>query len=165
MKAILHRVTSASVTVDGQTVGQIGIGLLALVAVERTDSLDDIAWTANKMATLRIFRNADKHFDIDIRETGGSILLVSNFTVAGLTRRGRRPSFDQAAPPETGRQLFDQLIQAVKALNIPVATGQFGANMQVTSTNDGPATFILDSREGDASPTPKSPFIPSERPL
>jgi D-tyrosyl-tRNA(Tyr) deacylase len=149
MLSILQRVTHASVTVDGQTIGQIGPGLLALVAVHREDSADDIAWTANKLVSLRIFRNAveHKHFDLDIRQAGGSILLVSNFTVAGATRKGRRPSFDAAAPPEVGRKLFDDLVRAVQALGIPTATGEFGADMQVTLTNDGPVTFIVNSRE------------------
>jgi D-tyrosyl-tRNA(Tyr) deacylase len=153
MIAIIQRVTSASVTVDAAVIGQIGPGLLALVAVHRDDAPSDISWMANKLASLRLFRNGDKHFDIDIRQSGGGILLVSNFTVAGQTRRGRRPSFDQAAPPEMGRKLFDELVQAVKDLEIPVATGLFGADMLVTLANDGPATFIVDSKEGQEPAT------------
>jgi D-aminoacyl-tRNA deacylase len=151
MISILQRVTEAKVVVANQIVGQIGHGLLALVAVHREDTADDIAWTANKLASLRIFRNGDKHFDMDIREIHGSILLVSNFTVAGATRKGRRPSFDAAAPPEIGRKLFDDLVAAVQAAGIPVATGEFGADMQVSLVNDGPVTFIVNSREGGAS--------------
>lgn len=147
MISIIQRVTEAKVAVSGQTVGQIGHGMLALVAVVREDTTDDIAWTANKLASLRIFRNGDKHFDVDVRDTGGSILLVSNFTVAGATRKGRRPSFDAAAPPEVGRKLFDDLVAAVKAMGIPTATGEFGADMQVSLTNDGPVTFVVNSRE------------------
>ena len=130
-------------------VGRIGPGLLALVAVHRTDTPDDIAWTASKLATLRIFRNADRHFDLDVRQSGGSILLVSNFTVAAATRHGRRPSLDAAADPDTGRKLFDDLVTAVKSLDVPVATGQFGADMQISLTNDGPVTVIVDSRDDD----------------
>lgn len=147
MITILQRVTEARVVVDGQIVGQIGPGLLALVAVHKEDTPDDIAWTASKLASLRIFRNADKHFDIDVRQASGSILLVSNFTVAGQIRRGRRPSFDQAAPPDIGRKLFDALVAAVQSQGIPTATGQFGADMKVSLLNDGPATFLLNSSE------------------
>jgi D-tyrosyl-tRNA(Tyr) deacylase len=147
MIAILQRVTSASVLVDGRIVGQIGSGLLALVAVHRGDGDADVDWMAGKLVGLRIFRNADKHFDIDVKQAGGSILLVSNFTVAGATRQGRRPSFDLAAGPEEGRRLFDKLVAAISALGVPTATGQFGADMQVSLCNDGPATFIVESRD------------------
>ncbi len=147
MISILQRVTQAAVMVDGQTVARIGPGMVVLAAIHATDTVDDLRWMADKLATLRIFRNADKHFDIDIRQSGGSILLVSNFTVAAATRKGRRPSFDAAAPPETGRQLFDQFAQLVRDTGIPTATGQFGADMSVPLTNDGPVTFLLDSRK------------------
>ncbi len=145
MIAVIQRVTEARVVVAGKIVGQIGPGMLALVAVAREDTADDIAWLANKLVSLRIFRDAagEKHFDRDIREVGGCILLVSNFTVAGATRKGRRPSLDAAAPPEVGRKLFDDLVAAVKATGVPVATGKFGADMQVSLTNDGPVTFIV----------------------
>src|ERR1041385_5469385 len=141
MIAVVQRVTSASVTVAGQTIGSIGHGLAALVAVHRDDGPDDVAWMAGKLASLRIFRRGDKHFDIDVRESGGAILLVSNFTVAGQTRRGRRPSFDLAAPGDVGQTLFAQLVNAVNAAGVTVATGSFGADMQVALVNDGPATF------------------------
>jgi D-tyrosyl-tRNA(Tyr) deacylase len=147
MIAVLQRVTSARVEVDGQTVGAIGPGLLALVAVHATDTPADVAWTAAKLAALRIFRNADKHFDLDVKQAGGAVLLVSNFTVAAATRQGRRPSFDAAAPPEKGRQLFDQLAEAVRAQGLQVETGVFGADMAVTLTNDGPVTVLIDSRK------------------
>jgi len=153
MIAIIQRVTSAQVTVDGSIVGAIGAGLLALMAVHRDDRDEDVAWMASKITSLRIFRRGDKHFEIDVREAGGSVMLVSNFTVAGQTRRGRRPSFDQAAPSELGKTLFDKLVSAVAGMRIPVATGTFGADMHVSLVNDGPATFIIDSR-GDATGHP-----------
>lgn len=146
MIAVIQRVTEARVVVAGEVVGQIGAGLLALVAVHREDTARDIEWMVNKLTTLRIFRNAEKHFDIDIRQAGGSMLLVSNFTVAGATRKGRRPSFDAAASPEDGRKLFADFVNAMRATGIPTATGRFGADMNVTLANDGPVTFIVDSR-------------------
>ena len=146
MIAVVQRVTSAKVEVEGQTVGQIGQGLLVLASVCKDDTEDDLTWMTRKLAGLRIFRNGDKHFDRDVQQVGGSMLLISNFTVAAETSQGRRPSLDAAAPPEQAIALFDQFVALVRATNIPVATGQFGANMQVTLTNDGPATFILNSR-------------------
>jgi len=102
---------------------------------------------ANKLVGLRIFRNGDKHFDRDVREIGGSILLVSNFTVAADARKGRRPSFDGAAPPPLAEKMFAQFVEMLRATGIPVRTGIFAADMLVSLTNDGPATFILDSRQ------------------
>ncbi|HZK81725.1 MAG TPA: D-aminoacyl-tRNA deacylase [Humisphaera sp.] len=145
MIAILQRVLSASVTVNGRVVGQIGPGLLALVAITKTDGAEQIAWMARKIVGLRIFRNGDKHFDIDVQQSGGSVLLASNFTVAAATRQGRRPSFDAAADPQAGLVGFNALIEAVRATGVPVATGEFGADMQVQLVNDGPVTVIVDS--------------------
>ena len=145
MIAVVQRVSEASVVVGGETVGRIGPGLAVLAAVHRTDTPADIAWTANKLVGLRIFRNGDKYFDADVRQVGGSILLVSNFTVAANTREGRRPSFIAAAETERGRELFDQLVAAVRALGVTVETGRFGADMLVSLVNDGPVTVIVDS--------------------
>ena len=147
MIAVVQRVLEAGVVVGGETVGRIGPGLLVLAAVHATDTPADVAWTANKLAGLRVFRGADgeKHFDLDVRQAGGSVLLVSNFTVAAQTRHGRRPSFDAAAPPERGRALFDELVGAVRALGVPVETGRFGADMKVSLVNDGPVTVIVES--------------------
>jgi D-tyrosyl-tRNA(Tyr) deacylase len=149
MIAVVQRVSEASVTVAGEIVGRIGPGLLALAAVHASDTERDLIWTANKLASLRVFRSeaGDKHFDLDVRQANGSILLVSNFTVAAQTRQGRRPSFDQAAPPERGRELFDAFVAAVRAQGVPVETGRFGADMTVALVNDGPATFLLDSTD------------------
>ena len=147
MICVVQRVLEAKVTVANETVGAIGPGLLVLAAVEHDDTPADVDWTANKLAALRIFSYGDKYFDLDVKQIGGSILLVSNFTVAAETRRGRRPSLDNAAPPDKGRTLFTQLVTAVQQLGIPVATGQFGADMQVSLTNDGPVTFLVKSKE------------------
>jgi D-aminoacyl-tRNA deacylase len=108
---------------------------------------------AGKLLGLRIFRAGDKHFEIDVVQSAGSILLVSNFTVASATRKGRRPSFDAAADAQTGQALFNQLVETVRASNIPVATGQFQADMRVHLINDGPATFIVDSRSPTSTPS------------
>ena len=147
MIAIVQRSGPANVTVAGEVVGQIERGLVALVAVHRADTADDVQWMAGKLASLRIFPDGDKHFDLDIRQAGGAMLLVSNFTVAARTRKGRRPSFDDAADGPTGQALFDSLVQALRDSGITVATGIFGADMRVSITNDGPATFILNSKE------------------
>ena len=146
MIAVVQRVTEASVTVEGETVGRIGPGLAVLVAVHRTDTPADVTWTANKLAGLRIFRNGDKYFDADVRQIGGSILLVSNFTVAADTTGGRRPSFIAAAETERGRELFDQLVVAIREQGVPVETGRFGADMLVSIVNDGPVTVIVESK-------------------
>ena len=146
MIAVVQRVTEASVTVAGEVVGRIGPGLVALVAVHETDEAADVSWMANKLVALRVFRNGDKHFDVDVRQAAGSVLLVSNFTVAAETRKGRRPSFDAAAGPEKGRALFDALVEGVRALGVTVETGRFGADMGVALANDGPVTVIVDSR-------------------
>src|SRR4051812_29391468 len=143
MICVVQRVTNASVVVESETVGAIGPGILVLAAVERGDTPADAEWTAGKLVGLRIFRCCEKHFDVDVKTIGGSILLVSNFTVAAATRKGRRPSFDPAAEPEAGERIFDDLVRAVKALGVPVQTGRFGADMRVSLVNDGPATFIV----------------------
>ena len=148
MIAVVQRVSEASVTVEGRAVGQIGPGLLALVAVHKADAAADVSRTANKLCTLRVFRGGGKYFELDVKQVNGSVLLVSNFTVAAQTRQGRRPSFDDAADPETGRRLFDQLVEAVRATGVPVQTGEFGADMLVSLVNDGPVTVIVDSRAG-----------------
>jgi len=148
MISVIQRVTEARVKVGDVVVGEIGAGLLALVSVVRDDDAKDVAWMAAKLSSLRIFRDAtgDKHFDRSVLDVGGGVLLVSNFTVAADTKRGRRPSFDAAAAPEAGKVLFDQLVDAVRATGVVVATGEFGGDMRVSLVNDGPATFIVDSR-------------------
>jgi len=150
MITVVQRVSDAKVTVGGEVVGAIGIGLVALAAIVKGDTDRDLEWTAAKLTGLRIFRSADgdKHFDRDVREVGGSILLVSNFTVSAATRQGRRPSLDRAADPATAQAMFGRFVDAVRAQNVPVETGRFAADMKVMLINDGPATFILDSTAG-----------------
>jgi D-aminoacyl-tRNA deacylase len=159
MIAVVQRVSEAAVRVDGEIIGQIGSGLLVLASVHRDDREADLAWTANKLVGLRVFRNpedSDKCFDIDVKQANGSVLLVSNFTVAADTRRGRRPSFDAAAPPEVGRERFDRLVELVRATGVPVQTGRFGADMMVSLVNDGPVTLLIDSRQSPGA-RPASP--------
>jgi D-tyrosyl-tRNA(Tyr) deacylase len=157
MIAIAQRVTEARVVVAGQIVGQIGPGMLVLAAVHADDSRQDIDWMVNKIAGLRIFRTGEKHFELDVRQVNGSILLVSNFTVAGQTRKGRRPSLDQAAPPTVAEGRFEEFVKAMRQTGIPTETGVFGGDMQVSLVNDGPVTFILDSRESRAAAQNESP--------
>lgn len=145
MTAVVQRVTEAAVRVDDESVGSISKGLLALVAVCGDDATADVNWMARKMTGLRLFRNGDKNFDLDVRQAAGAILLVSNFTVAAATRQGRRPSFEAAADSQKGAELFAALVETIRSSGIPVATGRFGADMQVHLVNDGPVTVILDS--------------------
>jgi len=144
---VVQRVTEAAVRVHEQTVGAIGTGLVVLAAVCADDTDADAQWTAQKLVNLRIFRNGDKHFDVDVRQAHGSVLLVSNFTVAAATRYGRRPSFEAAADPATGARLFHAFVAAVRDTGVPVETGQFGADMRVHLVNDGPVTVLIDSAE------------------
>jgi D-aminoacyl-tRNA deacylase len=147
MICVIQRVTEASVAVDGKIVGQIGQGMLVLAAVQAADAAEDVDWIARKLASLRIFADGERNFDRDVKEISGSILLVSNFTVAADARKGRRPSLSGAADPTAGREKFDQLVTTVRALGVNVQTGQFGADMKIALVNDGPVTFIINSRE------------------
>jgi D-aminoacyl-tRNA deacylase len=147
MICVIQRVSEASVVVAGQAVARIGAGMVVLVSVHASDRDDDVAWTARKLSSLRIFAEGGRNFERDVIETGGSILLISNFTVAAETSKGRRPSLSAAASPEIGREKFDRLVAAVGALVPDTQTGQFGADMQVSLVNDGPVTFLLNSRE------------------
>lgn len=147
MICVVQRVLEAAVRVDGEVVGQIGPGLLVLAAVHRRDGDADVAWTAAKLASLRVFPSADgiKGYDRDVREVGGGVLLVSNFTVAAQTANGRRPGFSDAADPATGLAYFSKLVAAVAAAGVPVQTGRFGADMHVALVNDGPLTLVVES--------------------
>jgi len=146
MICVIQRVSEACVTVGDQIVGQIGAGMLVLVSVHATDVEEDLVWTARKLSTLRMFAVGERNFERDVMETGGSILLVSNFTVAAETSKGRRPSLGAAASPEIGRPMFDRLVAAVRSHVANTQTGQFGADMKVSLINDGPVTFLLNSR-------------------
>ncbi len=151
MIAVIQRVAAARVTVAEETVGVIAAGICALVSVHADDTEADVVWTMNKILTMRIFTNGEKYFDLDVQQIGGKVLLVSNFTVAADTRSGRRPSLNGAAGPEMGRKYFDLLVERMKAGGMGVETGRFGADMRVSIENDGPVTFIVDSRESRKS--------------
>lgn len=148
MKAVIQRVSRASVEVDGQIVGQIDAGLLVLLGVAKGDGEPDVQYMVEKLATLRIFGDQQGKMNLSIGEVGGAILVVSQFTLLGDTDKGRRPGFDQAAPPDQARLLYEQVAAWLKSRGLPVETGVFGAHMKVELLNDGPVTFILDSRGG-----------------
>jgi len=144
MKTVIQRVKSASVVVEGKTVGEIGRGILVLVGVERGDDEARADWLAEKVCNLRIFEDEAGKMNLSVQEIGGSLLLVSQFTLAGNCDKGRRPSFDTAAPPDEGKRLYEYFVEAVKRNGLQVATGIFQADMQVSLVNDGPVTFILE---------------------
>lgn len=146
MKAVIQRVSRAEVRVGGQRVAEIGKGLLALVAVEKGDSPEVVAKAAERLATLRVFEDEKGKMNLSLGEVGGSVLLVSQFTLAGSIARGRRPSFDGAAPAEVARPLLESLAVAIQAHGVPVRTGVFGAHMEVELVNDGPVTLIWESK-------------------
>jgi len=146
MRAVVQRVTSASVRVDGRVVGHIANGLLVFAGVENNDLVDDVRYVAGKVRDLRIFEDADGKMNLSVGEVGGSVLAVSQFTLCGDCRRGRRPSFDEAAAPGVARPIYDQLVGELRAYGLKVETGEFQAHMQVDLVNDGPVTILLDSR-------------------
>ncbi|MEY4705570.1 MAG: D-tyr-tRNA(Tyr) deacylase [Nitrospirota bacterium] len=145
MKAVIQRVTSASVQVAGKTVGRIDSGLLVLLGVARGDGETDSRYLVEKIRTLRIFSDEQGKMNRSLEDIGGSVLLVSQFTLLGRTGNGRRPSFDEAAPPDEARGLYEAVADELRAQGIPVETGVFAAHMQVELLNDGPVTFVLDS--------------------
>lgn len=147
MKAVIQRVSSASVIIDGQTVGAIERGLLVLLGVATGDTAEDGEWLAQKIAALRIFEDADGKMNLSVRDAGGGALVVSQFTLIASTRKGTRPSFNDAARPDTAIPLYDGFVRQLEAaLGRPVPTGRFGAMMQVHLVNDGPVTLVIDSR-------------------
>lgn len=143
MIALIQRVTQARVDVEGETVGAIGHGILALVAVEKGDSEKEARRLADKLLAYRIFADETGRMNLSVKDIGGGLLLVSQFTLAADTNSGNRPSFTPAAAPEDGRRLFDYFVATVRGLHPSVATGRFGADMQVSLINDGPVTFQL----------------------
>ena len=147
MRACVQRVSRASVTVDGQIVGQIDCGMLVLLGITSDDQLEDVAYLAEKTTGLRIFEDDQGKMNRSLLETGGQMLVVSQFTLLGDCRKGRRPSFIQAAPPELAERLYQQFVADVQARGIYVATGRFRAHMDVALVNDGPVTLLLDSRK------------------
>ncbi len=148
MRTIVQRVSEARVQVDGRTVGEIPQGLLLLVGVSMGDDSRDVARTVSKVSELRVFSDEDGRMNRSILDTGGSILVVSQFTLLADLRKGRRPSFVKAAPPEVAEPLIDGLCTSFKEMGVDVAAGVFGANMQVESINDGPVTVVVDVSDG-----------------
>lgn len=144
MKAVIQRVTSASVVVEDKTVGQIGQGIMILLGVEKGDTEAAADWLAEKITALRMFSDGDGKMNLSVQDIGGSLLVVSQFTLAGNCAKGKRPSFDTAAPADEGKRLYDCFVATARRTGIQVETGIFQADMQVSIVNDGPVTFILE---------------------
>ena len=143
MIALIQRVTQASVTVDGEIIGQIGQGLLVLLGVEREDTKATADKLIKKVTSYRIFNDSDDKMNLSLRDIGGQLLVVSQFTLAADTRKGLRPGFSTGAVPEQANELYQYFVAGCKTLDFDTATGEFGANMQVALVNDGPVTFTL----------------------
>ena len=147
MRAVIQRVKSAQVCVDGRVSGKIGKGLLVLLGVGKGDGDGDLSFLTSKIPDLRIFEDESGKFNLSLREIGGEILVVSQFTLFGDCRKGRRPSFTEAEEPSAAKHLYEQFILRLKERSIPVQTGEFQAKMEVHLINDGPVTLLLDSRQ------------------
>ncbi len=147
MITVLQRVSEAGVEVEGETVGAIGAGLLILLGVSIEDSEQDADYLAAKIAGLRIFPDQKGNMNISLRDVQGSALVVSQFTLCANCKKGKRPSFNRAAPPEKGKRLYNYFIDRLRAEKVPVKTGSFGAMMEVRLVNQGPVTIVLDSKE------------------
>ncbi len=145
MRAVIQRVSRAGVTVGGEVVGSVGRGLLVLLGVTHTDTPTQAAWLAEKVVNLRLFPDDDGKMNRSVADIGGGILVVSQFTLYGDAQKGRRPSFIDAARPEQAEPLYEAFVNGIKALGVPVATGRFGASMQVELVNDGPVTLMIDA--------------------
>jgi D-aminoacyl-tRNA deacylase len=146
MRACVQRVHESSVTVAGERIATIARGMLVLLGIATVDTDDDVSAMADKLATLRIFDDAQGKMNLAIGDVGGAMLVVSQFTLLGDTRRGRRPSYSDAAPPEQAERQYEALVDALRARNIPVQTGKFRAMMDVALVNDGPVTLLIDTR-------------------
>ena len=145
MRAVIQRVSRASVSVDGEVVGSIGRGLLVLLGIARGDDEADGRWLADKLLKLRVFEDAEGRMNRTVSDAGGEILVVSQFTLYGDITKGNRPGFDAAAPPETAASLYEWTVGYLRAVSpVPVATGRFRASMDVSLVNDGPVTFLLE---------------------
>jgi D-tyrosyl-tRNA(Tyr) deacylase len=148
MRAVVQRVSRAKVTVQGQVTGEIGTGLLVLVGVGRGDSQAEADYLADKVAGLRIFEDRNGKMNCSVVEVNGSVLVVSQFTLYGDVRRGKRPSFDGAAPPEQAREIYEYFVQRLRSAGLPCETGKFQEMMSVELVNEGPVTILLDSSKG-----------------
>lgn len=147
MRAVIQRVKSAQVSVDGRISGKIGKGLLVFLGVGKGDGEVDLSFLSSKIPGLRIFEDASGKFNLSLKETGGQILVVSQFTLYGDCRRGRRPSFTEAEEPTAAKHLYEQFISKLREQDVSVETGEFQAKMEVHLVNDGPVTLLLDSRQ------------------
>ena len=147
MRAVVQRVKEAKVMVEGKTVGEIGQGLLVFLGVEHNDEIQDAEYLVSKIISLRIFKDSAQKFNLSLIDVKGAMLVVSQFTLLGDCRKGRRPSFSDAASPEKARELYEYFISSVARGNVPVASGEFQAMMDVSLVNDGPVTMLLDSKK------------------
>jgi D-tyrosyl-tRNA(Tyr) deacylase len=147
LRACIQRVSSARVVVDGETVGEIGRGLLVLLGVAADDGEAELRWMVDKVVGLRVFDDGQGKMNLALSDVGGELLVVSQFTLLGDCRRGRRPSFVAAAPPEQAERMYGQFVEAARQLGVRVATGRFRAHMQVELVNDGPVTIVIDSAD------------------
>ncbi len=145
MRAVVQRVSQARVTVDGRVTGEIAAGLLVLLGVAREDSEAQADWLLDKILGLRIFEDSEGKMNLSLLDTGGALLVVSQFTLYGDTRKGRRPSFDRAAPPDQAKRLYDYFVERARARGFQAETGEFQAMMQVALTNEGPVTLICET--------------------
>jgi D-tyrosyl-tRNA(Tyr) deacylase len=147
MRLVIQRVSSASVSIEGETVASIRDGLLILLGIEEPDTEEDVAWLAPKVARMRIFPDVEGKMNLSLLESGGGVIVVSQFTLHASTRKGNRPSFIRAARPEQSEPLYRRFCAALESeLARPIGTGRFGADMQVALVNDGPVTIVMDSR-------------------
>lgn len=147
MRAVVQRVSNASVEINDATAGNIGEGLLVLLGVSNRDTEKDVQFMADKVINLRIFADKDDKMNLSVKDTGGEILVVSQFTLYGDCRKGRRPSYNDAAVPEKAQELYNDFVNTIKESGLQVATGKFQAMMQVSLVNDGPVTILLDSEK------------------
>jgi D-aminoacyl-tRNA deacylase len=147
MRAVVQRVSQGKVAVNGYTTGEIGLGLVVLLGVGHNDTEEDASYLASKIAGLRIFEDADGKMNLSVAEAGGSVLAVSQFTLYGDARKGKRPSFDAAAPPEPARRLYEFFVTQIRAAGLRCETGRFQETMQVELVNEGPVTILLDSQK------------------
>ena len=147
MKAVIQRVAQASVTIQEQVVAQIESGLLVLISIEEADGMEDLQWLSSKIVNLRLFADANGVMNVSVKDTGGDVIVVSQFTLHALTKKGNRPSYIKAARPETAIPIYESFVQQMEfELGKKVQTGQFGADMKVTLLNDGPVTIVIDTK-------------------
>jgi len=146
MRAVVQRVSSAKVTINERISGEIGLGLLVLLGVRREDTEADAAYLVEKISGLRIFDDSNGKMNLSVQDVGGSVLVVSQFTLYGDVRRGKRPSFDAAAPPDHARRLYEAFVERIRVAGLNCETGRFQERMQVELVNEGPVTILLDSR-------------------